>query len=309
MTAGRMILSVPWGPEAGLKVALTPGKALRVGRTERSDVVIASDTDLSAVHFELKWDGALCHLRDLNSAKGVRVGGEATKEADLGHGAWIRAGGTDFRLFVEGGLAKPLADLDEDDDDDEAARKAKVRAREKEERARGRRAAALETLLLVSRQERLHAILDAARDPRVLELLTCSIDQARSLYEGPKAESFTEIAPYLVRFTPGSPLLEKLVMEGWGERWGVYLTSIQSYKELRRHFRRFLKVEDADTGEELFFRFYDPEVLRVFLPSCLPRQAAEFWSDVDSFLLEDREGNLVRSERAQALAAATEQAR
>lgn len=304
-----MILSVPWGPEAGLKVALTPGRPLRVGRTERSDVVIASDTDLSAVHFELKWDGALCHLRDLNSAKGVRVGGEATKEASLGHGAWIRAGGTDFRLFVEGGVARPPADLDDDEDDSEVDRKAKERARDAQKRAHERRAAALEALLLVSRQERLHAILDAARDPRVLELLTCSIDQARSLYEGPRAESFAEIAPYLVRFTPDSPLLEKLVMEGWGERWGIYLTSIQSYKELRRHFRRFLKVEDADTGEELYFRFYDPDVLRVFLPSCLPRQAAEIWSDVDSFLFEDRGGHLVRRERAEALAAATEQAR
>ena len=38
-------------------------------------------------------------------------------------------------------------------------------------------------------------------------------------------------------------------------------------EELRRHFRKFLKVEDPK-GKSLIFRYYDPRVLRVYLPTC-----------------------------------------
>ena len=44
--------------------------------------------------------------------------------------------------------------------------------------------------------------------------------------------------------------------------------------ELRRHLRRFLMVED-ESGEPLYFRYYDPGALRDFWPSCSRRQVTE----------------------------------
>lgn len=295
----RMILSVMWGPQAGLKVALAPGQRLRVGRTELSDVVIPRDDQLLAVHFELHHDGAACTIRDLGGKAGVRVGGLRVTEGEVAHGAWIRAGSTDFRLLIEGGAPrrKTIAD-----DETPLARQAR-------EEAAARAARAADALVEIARTERLHAVLDASRDDRILELLACSIDQHRTLYEGLRGETLAEVAPYLVRFSPGSPLLPRLVKEGWGERWGIFLIATQQYNEIRRQLRRFLMVEDDRTGQELYFRFYDPAVLGVFLPTCPPRQAGELWTGIDSFLFEDEEGELVRVDRAEALAAAMELAK
>src|SRR5205823_4716059 len=56
----------------------------------------------------------------------------------------------------------------------------------------------------------LFAVLDAARDEQVLELLRSSGDEFQSLYEGAPAEELETVAPYLVRLPPGSKLLEAL---------------------------------------------------------------------------------------------------
>lgn len=275
----RAIVEVLWGREAGKKAAIPPGATLRVGRNERADFFIPSDAKLSAVHFELAWDGVSGRLRDLGGAKGVLLAGAPVEQATLTHGAWIRAGSTDFRVWIEGGL-RPRT----------------------EGRPEASRAA--EALLELSRGGQLHAVLDAARDERIPELVSTSMETSGSLYDGVKGQAMADIAPCLVRFSPGSPLLERIVAEGWGSRWGIFLTSARPFKEVRRHLRRFLLVADDQTNERFYFRFYDPEVLRVFLPTCSALQAGEFWGDVDAFIFEDERGGLLRRDRQAALAAA-----
>lgn len=138
-------------------------------------------------------------------------------------------------------------------------------------------------------QERpLYALVDAARDERVLELLSASDEERQSLYEGPKGEVLAPYAPWLVSLPPGSPLLEALIREGWGKSWGVYLTSGARFRDVRRHLRRFLMVK-TERGKKLYFRFYDPRILRVFLPVCTPRQASMMFGEVDAFLVEARD--------------------
>jgi hypothetical protein len=275
----RLIVSVPWGPHAGLKVGVAPGSSVRVGRNERADLAVADDA-LAAVHFELSWDGARGRVRELGSAAGMRVGGAPAREGEIEDGAWIRAGSTDFILRVEGAatVGPPPPD---------AERRARVAA----------------ALGEIAQTGQLYGVLDAARDDRILELCATAIDEARSLYEGARGDGMALFAPHLVRFSPGSPLLERLVLLGWGARWGIFLVSDQPFKAVRRHLRRLLVVED-ETGEELYFRFYDPEILRTFLPSCLPAQAAELGEDVEAFLFEGEGGALVRRDRDEARRAA-----
>src|SRR5690349_2852095 len=98
---GHAILEILWGPLAGRKRILAPGQSLRVGRTDRADLTIAQDSQVSAEHFVLSWDGARCHLRDLDSARGTWLGGERIREAEVANGGWIRAGDTHFRLYFE----------------------------------------------------------------------------------------------------------------------------------------------------------------------------------------------------------------
>jgi len=144
--------------------------------------------------------------------------------------------------------------------------------------------------------EPLFAVLDSARDRRVLMLLEQAEEEHKSLYEGSEGEQLAAVAPYLVRLSRDSALLEPLVRGGWGRSWGVFLTSPLPFTETRRHLRKFLKVQDEKTRKRMYFRFYDPRVLRVFLPSCSPGQRMEFGGPLDTFLLEGDTGELLRFE-------------
>ncbi len=148
--------------------------------------------------------------------------------------------------------------------------------------------------MLRAEPEGLFALMDAARDPRVREVLAAHAEEHASLFEGEEGRELAEVAPYLVRLPAGSPLLEALVREGWGRSWGVYVTSKRPLREVRRHFRRFIMVRD-ESGRVLYFRFYDPRVLRVFLPACTPRQTSQLFEDITAVLLEDKApGRLLR---------------
>jgi hypothetical protein len=59
-------------------------------------------------------------------------------------------------------------------------------------------------------------------------------------------------------------------------------------KHLYKHFRKFLIVK-TEEGDELYFRFYDPRVLRIFLPSCDKEQLKEFFGPVSYFVCEDED--------------------
>ena len=132
----------------------------------------------------------------------------------------------------------------------------------------------------------LYAILDAARDIRVLSLLIQHKEPCQSLYEGQQGAKLAQVAPYLVRLVKDSPLLEALVNEGWGKSWGVYLSSTSAFHEVRRHLRHFLEV-NLPSGEQVYFRFYDPRVIRVFLPTCTPEDTTQFFGPIQNYLVED----------------------
>jgi Domain of unknown function (DUF4123)/FHA domain len=132
----------------------------------------------------------------------------------------------------------------------------------------------------------LYAILDAARDPLVLAILFQSDQEYQSLYEGPEGNKLSVVAPYLVRLPKDSPLLEVVVRASWGKSWGVFLTSDSPLADVRRHLRHFLMVKLPD-GKQVYFRFYDPRVLRVYLPTCTVEETRAFFGPIKSVLMEE----------------------
>jgi len=134
----------------------------------------------------------------------------------------------------------------------------------------------------------LYAILDGARSPDVVPVLASSGRPYTSLYEGEQGATLANVAPYLVAFSPDTGFLRRLLEVSWGKSWGVYLTSRITMPELRNHLRRFLLVKD-EADRPLCFRFYDPRVLRVFLPVCTPTEVGDFFGPARAFLLEDED--------------------
>jgi Domain of unknown function (DUF4123) len=156
-----------------------------------------------------------------------------------------------------------------------------------DDRAAVRKARALEFLRRCD--EPVFALLDAARDPRILPLLRQGDCEYQSLYQGISAEVMAEYAPYLVRLPGASDLLGRLASEGWGESWGAYLTSRDGLAAVRAHLRQFTMVKLPE-GKVVYFRFYDPRVLRTFLPTCNREEAAQFFGNLRRYLVEAQDG-------------------
>jgi pSer/pThr/pTyr-binding forkhead associated (FHA) protein len=139
--------------------------------------------------------------------------------------------------------------------------------------------------LLAKDFQPLYALLDASREPSVLKVILESKEEYQSLYEGPQGAQLAHFAPYLIRVPQDSSLLDTLVQQAWSKSWGVFLTCDKPLKDLRTHFRHFLTVKLPD-GQQVYFRYYDPRVLRLFLPTCFPEETTQFFGPVKQFLME-----------------------
>ncbi len=249
----EMTVSSENGPSR--RFAIQTGRTI-VGRRSPSDIVLSEDVHLSGQHFAIDWDGAHCSLTDLNSSNGLFVGDQRTFHFEIHSSSRVTAGKLIFLWTFYRASSKPAPGAD-----------------------------AITTPHDLLRVLPLYAILDAARNPLVPSLLKQSALESQSLYYGDAETQLAQTAPYLVRFDSEEPLLLQLIEQGWDNAWGVFFTSSQRLPAIRQHFRRFLMVS-LESGRAVYFRFYDPRVLRVFIPQCTPGERREFFGPVDSFYVE-----------------------
>ncbi|MDY6992706.1 MAG: DUF4123 domain-containing protein [Pseudomonadota bacterium] len=143
--------------------------------------------------------------------------------------------------------------------------------------------------ILQQQQKPLFAILDAARDEQILATLLFQSTQAhyQSLFEGLRAQKLMAVSPYLVQLSGQAQVLNTLIERGWGNNWGVYFTGGQAFYQLLEHLRS-LTIVTLEDGRKAFFRFYDPRVLRVFLSTCSPQQATEFFGSIECYWMEGK---------------------
>jgi hypothetical protein len=144
--------------------------------------------------------------------------------------------------------------------------------------------------LFADAHARVFAVLDGASVPDLLPRLRDERPDYECLYRGELAPDLAEVAPYLVQLEPDAAFTDWLLRDGWGHNWGVYATADNGadLRALRRHFRTFLIVHD-EAGKPLYFRFYDPRVLRVYLPTCNAEDAVKVFGAVSSYVLEDQD--------------------
>ncbi|MEZ4445329.1 MAG: DUF4123 domain-containing protein [Polyangiaceae bacterium] len=118
---------------------------------------------------------------------------------------------------------------------------------------------------------RLYAVVDAARDPEVLAWVERSGLAYQCLFQGEKAKSLREEAPWLLSFGRDKAALEDLVDKFHDRAMVAYVVSSEPFFAVRRHLRRIQRVQTED-GRVLYFRYYDPRVARVFLPTLDDKQ-------------------------------------
>ena len=133
----------------------------------------------------------------------------------------------------------------------------------------------------------VYALLDGARDPRIEPMVRLGRLEYSCLYAGSLSPRLQAAAPYLIHLAPDSRDTRNLIELGWGNSWGIFtiVPADVTLQMQRRHFRTLLRVQD-EAGRILAFRFYDPRVLRAYLPTCTGEEASRFFGPVPRIAVE-----------------------
>jgi hypothetical protein len=144
----------------------------------------------------------------------------------------------------------------------------------------------------LSRAYRVWAVLDGGRDKRVYSAVVGCYTDNCCLYGGDLPSDLKLAAPYLVSLDPEDSTTQYILKRAWGNNWGIFLRSTSSMEKLRRHLKKLLMVKDQK-GRRLLFRYYDPRVLRVYLPTCWPTELETVFGPVKAYLVEGAESGTV----------------
>lgn len=128
-----------------------------------------------------------------------------------------------------------------------------------------------------------YCIIDGAACEELLPQLDQHQPDHCCLYAGELEPDVEEVAPYLVRLVAEDSFTVWLLDSIGNKPWGIFCRAPSTLRELRKHFRQFLIVKGPD-GENLYFRFYDPRVLAVFLPTCEDDQVAYLFGSVTEYI-------------------------
>jgi hypothetical protein len=167
---------------------------------------------------------------------------------------------------------------------------------------------AIAATLFEDGETNVYAVLDGASIPDLLDNLYEQQPEHVCLYRGELEPDIAETAPYLVKLERDTDFSDWVIEKGWGNHWGIFALSDESLTAMRNHFRKFLMVYDPE-NRPLYFRYYDPRVLRKYLPICDVEDVASLFGPVVSYFLEDEDpknslrfrmeaGSLLRNEMA-----------
>ena len=147
----------------------------------------------------------------------------------------------------------------------------------------------------VPRQAQLYAVVDAARAPAGPYQAELADLSQESLFAGDMGDRLKGVAPYVIAFPLEGPFNEWWFGE-WGASAGILVEAAMTLSALRKHFRTLLMVKD-DSRKRYFFRFYDPRVLRAFLPACTPDELTHFFGPITAFHCESDGGDALLTYR------------
>lgn len=139
--------------------------------------------------------------------------------------------------------------------------------------------------LFADPEAKVFAILDGASVPKLLDHLAPHAGEYECLYRGELKPDVAAAAPYLVELKADSELTPWILQQGWGKHWGIFVQSPEELPAMRRHFRTFLIVHNSE-GKPLYFRYYDPRVLRTYLPTCNAEELGTIFGPVTAYVME-----------------------
>jgi len=130
----------------------------------------------------------------------------------------------------------------------------------------------------------LFYFLDSARNPEIFQHIKKHKCEKNILYSEENARELIDVAPYLINCNT-NPLLAEWLLQEKGNSYGYFFESSASIEQLINHFKKFIFACD-EKGRHYFFRFYDPRVIRIYLPTCSKDELMNFFGLVSRFIVE-----------------------
>jgi pSer/pThr/pTyr-binding forkhead associated (FHA) protein len=304
-----LTLLVIQGPYAGRQIQVGAGRVFRVGRTDRSEHAFPNDTYLSGAHFEVTCDEQGCRIRDLESSNGTFINGAKIEVAAVEEGDQIAAGETVFlvqpanqeQASAPGPEVEPLSSPQFSP----VERTARMYAPDFEPSPQEQSAPLTDERkralhILTHHGTALFTVIDAAGEG-MADLLQTSRLRHQRLFDGEAADPSAGHIPMLVELGQASPagvgadtqaFLEALLRAAWGKSRGIFCTSPSPFEALLEHFCSFLLMRTKQQ-RPLYFRFYDPRVLRALLPTCEPQEMRAIFGPVASYLVESDRSDMM----------------
>jgi len=132
----------------------------------------------------------------------------------------------------------------------------------------------------------VYAVADGALLPGLLAKLEEHEPKNTCLFRGELPFDLAEAAPYLVKLEKDNEFSDWLLNESVEEPCCIYAqtTVIDDFIQLRKHFRSFLRVKSPE-DKNLLFRYYDPRVMKTYLPTCTPEDNEIIFNGIESYLI------------------------
>lgn len=138
-----------------------------------------------------------------------------------------------------------------------------------------------------------YVIIDAAIAEGNINSAMALNKNYKCLIKSKSEDELESVAPYLFAINKQTVDFSNWFFGvGWNKNWGVLLFSNESLDDVYNHFCKYLIVT-SDNKQDVYFRFFDPRVLRMFLPSANAQQLRAFFGPVSTFIVEDEDEGIV----------------
>jgi len=280
-----VVFKVLRGGRAGEMLVAPPVARVVVGRDTGCQVCL-DDHEVSGKHFELVWSDPDWRVHDLGSANGTKLNGVRISDAVVHDRDEITLGRAQllvrlpqiapppevepvFPLPVFGAFADTPAPPAPPVDEADAL------------------LTALRAGLAAAPGMRLYAVIDGAQAVELAVIARQLGHAVFTLFSGAAAGGLAHVGPCLVVLDDAAPFLPRW-RAACGRNAGILLQSEAAPEPLSAHLRQIFVVTD-ESNQEFFFRYYDPRVLRVFLPTCTGDELRAFFGPVTRWIAEDAE--------------------
>ena len=150
----------------------------------------------------------------------------------------------------------------------------------------------IDQLLSASHSDkRLYAIIDCAQHETIYTRLKQHADVYLSQYSNDVPDSLKAAGPVLYQLRKDNALSAWIITQGYQNNWFILFPSLgQTMIDLRRHFKRFAMVESPE-GKAMYFRYYDPRVMRNYIPSCNEEERRYIFAKLSCFWAQSPTAN------------------